>query len=134
MLLQSQKRVIAHAAVCELDAVSSLHASYPDGCSHFGSIVFNTFEAAVLLLTFCLQGNALMGAEEMSHHDGNAQNGSITCQQIMRAVEMALGRLQALASVNDQAAAGAKTLAQLYEQVISGDDQTKFSVANNIHT
>jgi hypothetical protein len=70
----------------------------------------------------------------MSHHDGNAQNGSITCQQIMRAVEMALGRLQALASVNDQAAAGAKTLAQLYEQVISGDDQTKFSVANNIHT
>jgi hypothetical protein len=52
----------------------------------------------------------------------------------MKAVEMALGRLQALASVNDQAAAGAKTLAQLYEQVISGDDQTKFSVANNIHT
>jgi hypothetical protein len=47
---------------------------------------------------------------------------------------MALGRLQALASVNDQAAAGAKTLAQLYEQVISGNDQTKISVANNIHT
>jgi hypothetical protein len=44
----------------------------------------------------------------------------------MRAVDTAMARLQMLASVNDQAAAGAKTLAQLHTQVTAGDDQETY--------
>jgi hypothetical protein len=126
LLLQTQKQVVAHAAVCELDVVSSLHASYPGGCSHFGPIVFNTFEAAVLILTICFQEDAHMDRGKILCHDTNAGYEKVTRQEMLKAVKMALARLQALANVNDQAAAGSKTLEQLYAKIIAGNEQHTF--------
>jgi hypothetical protein len=120
VLLRSQKQAIANAAVRELEAVSSLHALFPDGCSHFGTIVFNTFEAAVIILTLCTHADLRLEDDTGSLLKKSIPSGSVSRVEMIRAAEIALSRLQTLAAVNDMAAAGAKTLTQLYSSVING--------------
>lgn len=60
VLLQSQKQWLALAAIKELESVTALHAMFGSSHTLFAAIVFNTFEAAVLLLSLCCNGDFLL--------------------------------------------------------------------------
>ena len=53
VLLQSQKCRIGMAALKELEAVATLHSMFGGSYTRFAAIIFNTFEAATLLLCLC---------------------------------------------------------------------------------
>ena len=117
VLLQSQKKVLAIAALSELEAIAALHSLF-NGChTRFGAIIFNTFEASVLLLSLCAQTDFQIDEEDNSGHLLGLKVGRLTRKRLVQAVEKGLGRLQMLAEVSDMAAAGARTLARLFTNV-----------------
>ncbi|PGH03523.1 hypothetical protein AJ79_07358 [Helicocarpus griseus UAMH5409] len=118
VLLQSQKKRLALAALKELEALSTLHSMMGGSHTRFGAIVFNTFEAAVLLLCLCSDADCLFDQGESSNDILGIKFGRITPEKLMQAAEKALGRLQMLAEVSDMAAAGAKVVTQLFVKVV----------------
>lgn len=126
VLIQSQKKVLAHAAIRELDAVTALYSHFQGGAASFGPIVFNTFEAAVLLLTLCGQPDLFGDEDNDPARVVGFKVGRISRKQLLDAAEKAHGRLQALTMVNDMAAAGARTLAQLM-LCLSQEDESRLS-------
>jgi hypothetical protein len=52
-LLQSQKRKLHMAPVQELESATAFHSMFGGSYARFAAIIFNTFEAAVLLLCRC---------------------------------------------------------------------------------
>lgn len=116
VLLQSQRLRLSIAALKELEAVSKLHSMFGGSQIRFSAIIFNTFEAAVLLLCLSSQeGDVLLCQEEETELLG-LKVGRRSLAETMQAVEKALGRLQMLADVSDMAASGAKVIAQLLSQ------------------
>ncbi|GKZ25416.1 hypothetical protein AbraIFM66951_000625 [Aspergillus brasiliensis] len=114
VLLQSQKQKLALAALEELDAVTTLHTMFGGSHTRFSAIIFNTFEAAVVLLILCTQ-------KDFPFHQGGyhadilgLRVATLTRARTMRAVEKALGRLQMLADVSEMAASGAQVVTQLF--------------------
>lgn len=117
VLLQSQKEVLAIAALTELEAISALYSMF-NGChTRFGAIIFCTFEASVLLLTLCTHKDFPVDEEVNSRHILGLKGGRLTRKRFIQAAEKGLDRLQMLAEVSDMAAAGARTLAQLFINV-----------------
>lgn len=53
VLLQSQKPRLGMAPVKELEVVTAFHSMFGGSYTRFAAIVFNTFEAAVLILCLC---------------------------------------------------------------------------------
>ncbi|PVH99812.1 hypothetical protein DM02DRAFT_642767 [Periconia macrospinosa] len=116
VLLQAQKKVLAIAALKELEAISTLHSMF-NGChTRFGAIIFNTFEASVLTLTLCAH-NAFQFDNDGPGHFLGLEFGRLTRKRLIKAAEKGLDRLQMLAEVSDMAASGARTLAQLLSTV-----------------
>ena len=123
VLLQSQKKVLAMAALRELEAVSALHSLFDGSHTRFGAIIFNTFEASVLLLTLCTHADfSVDDDDDNSSHILGLKGGRLTRKRFIQAAEKGLERLQMLAEVSDMAAAGAKTLTQLFVNVSSDVD------------
>ncbi|KAA8645828.1 hypothetical protein EYZ11_010711 [Aspergillus tanneri] len=114
VLLQSQKKRLALAALVELEAVTTLHAMFGGSHTRFAAIIFNTFEAAVLLLGLC-------GHRDFPFDQGDEDTvilgvkaGRLTRGKALQAAEQALRRLQMLAEVSEMAATGAHVVTQLF--------------------
>ncbi|RDH37727.1 hypothetical protein BDQ94DRAFT_182996 [Aspergillus welwitschiae] len=114
VLLQSQKQKLALAALEELDAVTALHTMFGGSHTRFSAIIFNTFEAAVVLLILCTQKDFPFDQGEDHPDILGLRVATLTRSRAMRAVEKALGRLQMLAEVSDMAASGAQVVTQLF--------------------
>ena len=117
VLLQSQEKILAMAALRELEAISALHSMFNDCHTSFGVIVFDTFEASVLLLPLCSRTDFPFDEEDISGHILGLKVGRLSRKRLIQAAEKGLDRLQMLAEVSDMAAAGARTLAQLFINV-----------------
>lgn len=117
VLIQSQKTRLSMAALEELQAVSKLHSMFGGSHVRFSAIIFNTFEAAVLLLCLSSQpGYDQALKEEDSHEILGIQISRRSRDEMMKAVETALTRLRTLAEVSEMAASGAKAITQLLSQ------------------
>lgn len=114
VLLQSQKQKLAQAAIEELTAVSNLHSMFGGGHTRFAAIIFNSFEASVLLLTLLSQPDFPFDQTGENHDILGRQVTRLTRNKAMQAVEKALNRLQMLSGVSDMAAAGARVVSQLF--------------------
>ncbi|KAF2799144.1 hypothetical protein K505DRAFT_346071 [Melanomma pulvis-pyrius CBS 109.77] len=122
VLLASQKRSLAVAALHVLDGVSALHAMLGGCHTRFVGLVFSTFEAAVLLVSLCLDPSF-----PGDYHDGpsmatikthkadplRAGMADVTRDTCLQAVQDALSRLSMLAEVSNIAEAGTQTLTRL---------------------
>lgn len=117
VLIQSQKTRLSLAALKELEAVSNLHSMFGSSQIRFSAIIFNTFEAAVLLLClFSQAGDDQFCLEEDNHEILGLKVGRQSQDEKMQAVRTALERLQMLADVSDMAASGVKVITQLLGQ------------------
>lgn len=114
VLLQSQKRRLALAALKVLEAVTSLHTMFGGSHTRFAAIIFNTFEAAVLLLGLCCHGDCIFDHGEESTVLLGVKAGRLTRDRALQVAEQALRRLQMLASVSEMAASGAHVVTQLF--------------------
>ena len=134
VLLQSQREKLALAALKELEAISNLHSMLGGAHTRFGGIIFNTFEAAVLLL--CLRANGDLPFEHTSTIDllGLRANRP-TRQSVLQGAEMALRRLEMLAQISEMAALGARVVTKLFAKATrsnsSSDSGTPVSVRTN---
>lgn len=114
VLLQSQKQRLAQAAIEELAAVSNLHSMFGGGNTRFAAIIFNSFEASVLLLTLISQPDFPFDQTGESHDILGRQVTILTRNKAMQAVEKALNRLQMLSGLSDMAATGARVVSHLF--------------------
>lgn len=118
VLIQSQKMRLSIAALKELEAVSTLHSMFGGSQIRFSAIIFNTFEAAVLLLCLFLQtGDEQLCLEEDEYEILGLKVGRQGQDDTMQAVRTALERLRMLADVSDMAASGVTIITQLLGQV-----------------
>ncbi|KAL4942104.1 hypothetical protein BDV06DRAFT_193121, partial [Aspergillus oleicola] len=121
VLLTSQKAKLAHAALEELDAITTLHTMMSDGGpTRFAAIIFNSFESAVLLLTLIQQPDfpfelAGDGDEDESTILGRRVT-KLTYAKVFNAVEKALIRLRMLSSVSEMARSGAGVVETLFDR------------------
>lgn len=113
VLLQSQKRRLALAALAELDAVTTLHAMFGGSHTRFAAIIFNIFEAAVLLLGLCSHADFPFDQGDDNNVVLGVKAGRLTRGKALQAAEQALRRLQMLAEVSEMAASGARVVTQL---------------------
>jgi hypothetical protein len=113
VLLQSQKRKLAMASLKELEILSTLHSVFGGSQTRFGAIIFNTFEAAVLILSLLSHTDFPFDHGEDGSEILGLTVGRLTRRKSIQAVEKALGRLQMLADISDMAASGARVVAQL---------------------
>ncbi|KAL4787649.1 hypothetical protein BJX76DRAFT_345512 [Aspergillus varians] len=114
VLLQSQKQKLAHVAMDELSAISTLHSLFDGGYTRFAAIIFNSFEASVLLLTLSSQPDfpfTETGTETVVL--GRRVSRVLSRRGVLQAVEKALGRLRMLGEVSEMAAEGARVVEKL---------------------
>ncbi|KAM3083611.1 hypothetical protein ACMFMG_004256 [Clarireedia jacksonii] len=114
VLLQAQKKTLAMAALKELEAISALHSMFNNCQTRFGVIIFNTFEASVLLLSICTSADFFNGQDESSSQFLDLETTPLTQKRLMQAARKGLDRLETLAEVSEIASSGARALAQLY--------------------
>lgn len=122
VLLQSQKRRIGLASLKELEAVASLHSMFGGSYTRFAAIIFNTFEAATLLLCLCSHADFPFDQGD-EKTDILGIKAKFTYRKAMQAAEQAVKRLQMLGELSDMAASGARVIAQLFAKA----SQTKQS-------
>ncbi|KAL3462711.1 hypothetical protein BJX64DRAFT_137942 [Aspergillus heterothallicus] len=126
VLLQSQKLKLVCAAVKELDAIAALHVMFGGSHTRFAALIFNSFEASVLLLTLCLQPDFPFDQESGADPD-NILNLKPTRRKVLQTVQIALARLHMLAEVSEMAAAGARVVSRLFAKVVSTTNLTTSS-------
>ena len=122
VLLGSQEKELAVAALRTLDCATSLHTLLGGCHTRFTGLIFSTFEAAVLLVYLCMdpmfprdwQHQQVPPAGAVNNKTDPLQAGirNITRQGCMQAVQGALKRLRMLAEVSSMAEVGASTLAR----------------------
>ncbi|KAI3316577.1 hypothetical protein HD806DRAFT_517185 [Xylariaceae sp. AK1471] len=125
VLIGSQSRTLAHAALSVLEAASTLHNML--GASHTRStcVIFPMFEASVLLLCLCISGAVTQMYEVHntqpevtlvldSSLGADATTGRTHCIQT---AQTALKRLQMMGEVSILAEVGARNLSRLLEQI-----------------
>ncbi|KAK1143243.1 hypothetical protein N8T08_006943 [Aspergillus melleus] len=129
VLLSSQKKALAVAALRMLDALSSLHAMLGGCHTCFSAIIFPTFEAATLLV--CLSVDPEFPDDDNDNppsgpgpcplkfktdplHTGM---GTVTRASCIQAAHDALNRLRMLAEVSDMAEVEAQTLSRALAKV-----------------
>ncbi|KLJ10023.1 hypothetical protein EMPG_14560 [Blastomyces silverae] len=112
VLVQSQKQRLGLAAMKTLEAVTTLHSMFGGSYTRFAVIIFNTFEATVLLLYLCAHADF-----PFDQGDGDADilgvKFKLTYQRAMQVSRQAVNRLQMLAEMSEMAASGAEVTAQL---------------------
>lgn len=113
VLLQLQKQRIGMVALKELKAVAALHSMFGGSYTHIAAIIFNTFEAATLLLCLCSHPDFPFDLGD-DHTDTLGIKVKFTYKKAMQAAEQAVNCLQMLAEPSDMAAPGACVAAQLF--------------------
>ena len=118
VLLSSQKKALAMAALHVLEAVSTLHAMLGASHTRYAGIIFHTFETAVVLVYLCLDpefpGDGADGPLRAIAADPlGVGAANLTRERCLQAAQDGLTRLRMLAEVSNMADAGARTLARL---------------------
>ncbi|PGG99000.1 hypothetical protein GX51_06497 [Blastomyces parvus] len=117
VLVQSQKHRLGLAAMKTLEAVTTLHSMFGGSYTRFAVIIFNTFEATVLLLYLCAQSDF-----PFDQGDGNTDilgmQLKLTYQRAIQVSRQAVNRLQMLAEMSEMAASGAEVTAQLFMKAV----------------
>lgn len=124
VLLQTQQKRLALSALLELDAVTALHSLVGGSYTRFSAIIFNTFEAAVLLLCLCFNTEFPYDQVEDTCDILHVKVGKLTRRKCMHAAEQALRRLQMLADVSDMAASGSQVLTGLFIKASRSNTET----------
>ncbi|KAH9895522.1 hypothetical protein F4778DRAFT_783880 [Xylariomycetidae sp. FL2044] len=119
VLHQCQKRRMAMAAIKELEAISILHYMLGGSQTRLSIIIFNTFEAAVLLLCLIADPKYPFGVEDTPFEILGLKCGQLTRDRTIQAVQNSLHRLKILAEASDIACSGAQILDKLFTQTIS---------------
>ncbi|KAL8778731.1 MAG: hypothetical protein Q9213_007270 [Squamulea squamosa] len=127
VLLGSQEKALAVAALRAIDGVTQLHALLGGCHTRFAGLVFSTFEAAVVLMYLCMDP---MFPRDYYHRNIPPQNPlntdtdplqagicNVTRHGCVQAVQGALERLRMLAEVSSMAETGASTLTRLLNKV-----------------
>lgn len=120
VLLSSQQKALAVAALYVLQGVSRLHSLIGGSQTRYTGIIQPTFEAAVLLVSLCTDRSFLGDVE--SHSSSivdplQAGMANLTRAGCMKAIQNALSLLQMLAEVSNMADVGAQSLAKLIHKV-----------------
>ncbi len=102
---------------------------FNDGHTRFGAIIFNTFEASVLLLRLCTSSDFPGHVNDNLGHVLEIDDGQVTRQLLIQAAKRGLERLQMLAEASEMAASGAQTLAQLFSNISTNLDSSVTSLA-----
>ncbi|ORY72187.1 uncharacterized protein BCR38DRAFT_494240 [Pseudomassariella vexata] len=118
VLLYSQKRAMAVAALHVLDAVGTLHRFLGGSHSRIIGLIIPTFEAAALLVCLCLD------VEFPEEYGGEPGPGKINRidplrTSLIEAVQNALRRLRMLADVSSVAEVGAQSLEGLVAKIVT---------------
>lgn len=126
ILVVSQKRALAAAAVMVLDGNAKLHNMLGNSHTRFPTIIMPTFEAAVVLVSLLMDANfpgAISYSGTPLHPVGIDPLGEkmahMTRSQCQQAVRQALTRLEMLAEVSTMAKTGAATLGSLIARLAS---------------
>jgi hypothetical protein len=110
---------MAMAAMKELESISMLHSMLGGAHTRFAAIIFNTFEAAVLLV--CLCTNDHLPHELKPGHEEAELLGlkvsRVTQSSAIAAAGAALRRLEMLAQISEMAALGAQVVGHLLTRV-----------------
>lgn len=125
VLLSSQKKALAVAALRMLDGLTSLHAMLGGSHTCFSAIIFPTFEAAMLLVSLSLDPQfpddsipagppCPLKSKTDPLHAGMA---TVTRASCIQAAQDALSRLRMLAEVSDMAEVEAQTLSRALAKV-----------------
>ncbi|KAK2760574.1 trascription factor [Colletotrichum kahawae] len=122
VLLFSQRRALAVAALRVLESVSKLHTILGGCHTRFVGIIFPTFEAAVLLVGLCMDSDFPGKSEDgplttLSIDPLGLGKAHVSREQCLRAVDDALARLRMLAEVSNMAEVAAQTLTQLLSKM-----------------
>ncbi|KAL8849538.1 MAG: hypothetical protein Q9221_005472 [Calogaya cf. arnoldii] len=123
VLQSSQEKRLAVAALRAIDGVTQLHNLLGGPQTRFAGFVASTFEAAVVLVSLCMDPSFLRDNHHpnppppaaVDNHEDPLQMGirNVTRQGCLQAVQGALNRLQTLAEVSTMAEIGASTLTRL---------------------
>lgn len=124
VLLSTQQKALAVAALNILERVSILHTMMGGSQIRFAGIIIPTFEAAVLLGYLCMHQDF---PGENENHRPNTIMGdvlgagiaSLKREECIQAVQDSLSRLQMLAEVSTMAEVGAYTLDHLVSKMLS---------------
>lgn len=121
VLLASQKKALAVAALKVLDGVSKLHAKLGGSHTRFPGIILPTFEAAVILVGVCEDTEFPAGRVDGPCHTSKIDplgSGTphLSRQRCIQATSDALGRLRTLAEVSVMAEEGANALSCLLNE------------------
>lgn len=127
VLLGTQEKALAVAALCAIDGVTQLHTLLGGYHTRFAGLILSTFEAAVVLVYLCMDP---MFPRDYDHphipppvtHSTNPdplQPGvrNVNRHACVQAVQGALKRLRMLAEVSSMADIGASTLTRLLSKV-----------------
>ncbi|KAJ5602578.1 hypothetical protein N7537_005534, partial [Penicillium hordei] len=117
VLLRSQKQRLGMAALKVLEAVATLHTMFGGSYTRFSTIIFNSFEPAILLLNLCSNADFLFDQDDY-HTDLMGIKVRMTYRIAMQAVEQAVQRLQMLADLSDIAASGARVATLLFARCV----------------
>ncbi|KAJ5152588.1 uncharacterized protein N7482_009066, partial [Penicillium canariense] len=122
VLLSSQQKALAVAALYVLQGVSRLHSLIGGSQTRYTGIIQPTFEAAVLLVSLCMDQSFLGDVESHSSSIANvdplrAGMANLTRAGCMKAIRDALSLLQMLAEVSNMADVGARSLSKLIRKV-----------------
>lgn len=126
VLVMSQKRGLAAAALYLLEGVSSLHILIGGSHTRFPGVIAPAFEAAVLLLCLCADPNfpeyesdvsAEVSLATNQTHPLQVREATVTRDECMQAVRQALARLKTLAVISDMAEVGARNVSRLLENL-----------------
>ena len=122
VLLCTQKKSLAVAALNGLGAVSALHGMQGASHTRCPTIIFHTFESAMLLACLCIDpdfpGSGCIEPPRAVTMDPLALGVvCLTREGCIRAAYNALSRLQMLAEVSSMAGAGAQILSRLLDRV-----------------
>ncbi|EED18320.1 conserved hypothetical protein [Talaromyces stipitatus ATCC 10500] len=130
VLLASQRKFLAVAALHVLTCASSLHALMGGAQTCFPDIIRPTFEAAVLLVYVCMEPSLFDGVENR-HYSSiktdplRAGMANLKQEMWVNAIRDALTRLQMLAEVSRMAEISAQALSQLLQGTIERAEAVK---------
>ncbi|KAI0425449.1 hypothetical protein F5Y09DRAFT_321765 [Xylaria sp. FL1042] len=125
VLISSQSRTLAHAALSVLKAALKLHDLQGGSHTRSTNVIFPMFEASVLILCLCIHGDRL-GMYEVQNHEPQTSlvddsrlglNVAVGRMHCIQTAQAALDRLQRMGEVSVMAEVSAKTLSQLIEQL-----------------
>ncbi|CAI7590999.1 unnamed protein product [Penicillium glandicola] len=122
VLLSSQQKALAVAALYVLQGVSRLHSLIGGSQTRYTGVIQPTFEAAVVLVSLLINQSFLGEVESQSSRITNvdplrAGMANLTRAGCMKAIRDALSLLRMLAEVSNVADVGARNLAKLVHKV-----------------